>query len=180
MYPQIIATLVGGFLAILGGFSAKLYSDYQERRSLLSAHAGEIRALLDLVAVRAYLDVLRGHIENMRTNPGSFSFFSVRLSGREYNQVFTATAARLGMLPPPLPERLVKFHYTVQAILDDLDLISEASDPARGNWVSENAASCLGVHESLLALMEEARTIGMRLGLSRDARRMGTAHGGNA
>lgn len=163
VYPQIIAILVGGFLAILGGFAAKIYSDYQERRSLISAHAGEIRALLKLTGVREYLDVLQGHIDKMRNAPGSFSFFTVKLTGREYNQVFVATAARLGMLPPPLPEQLVQFHYTVQAILDDLDLIAEAGDSSRGNWVSRDPRSCLQVHESLLALMKEGRTMACEL-----------------
>ncbi|MDQ2946258.1 MAG: hypothetical protein M3Y27_10010 [Acidobacteriota bacterium] len=154
----MIPTIVGGILAISGGFAAETFSNWQKIRNLRSAHAGELRAYLSLLERRQYIKVLQGHVAYMKENPGSVSIFAVRIApGSNNNQIFSETAAQIGILPAPLPEEIVGLHYLIQSIFSDFALLVEAeADKSGKNWVCD-PEECLRVHEDLIVLIETAR-----------------------
>jgi hypothetical protein len=79
-WSHLLSTLAGGAIAISGGFFAKFFSDYQERQSLKSAHAGELRANLDFLREFNRIERLRNLIRVLETLPSVPQFFSVRPS----------------------------------------------------------------------------------------------------
>ncbi len=91
---------------------------------LTGAIVGEIQALIDISKHRKYLECLRQELNRAQTHPDlcGFFYFSVR---RNPMRVYEANLARIGILPPPLPNQIVSFYAGLSSILEDIEDMKE-------------------------------------------------------
>jgi hypothetical protein len=157
-FQNLIGVLIGGVLALAGGIGVKIYEHRQQRLSLMSALAGELRAILAVVDDRQVLQTLQNVIEQIRVQQKSL-FFPMSV-GEMHNLVFRQNADKLGFLRAPLPERIVGLHYRINSIALGFRMLFEASEGRAGWWGEQLRADwhrCLEQHEHILALANEAR-----------------------
>lgn len=119
---QLTAVVIGGFIAIAGGFISSRLLETQrlrrEERNLALAFKGEISAILELIRERNYIARFAQVIDQIEsTGKPFFMPFRVR---RKYDRVYEANVARLGLLKPPLPEAIPIFFTRFDSILEDL------------------------------------------------------------
>ena len=149
-----------GLLVIAGGLATglpvKFLEDRQRRLNLMSALAGELRAILRVVEERQVLQALKGIIEQIRTRrtPLFFPFWI----GDMHGLVFRQNADKLGSLRAPLPEQLIAVHYRIGSVVLELTMLFEASQ-GRGGWLGEQWRAdwnaCLRQHQHVLALANQ-------------------------
>lgn len=127
-YIPLLQTLVGGLLTFLGGLLGNVIIQQRqrkvERNSLASAFYGEIQALIGIVERRQYIQGIQKSIEALRLNRKVS--FHIRVT-RKYFNVYEKNLDKIGILPNPLPEKIVDVYTVMTAILEDLDLINEES-----------------------------------------------------
>jgi hypothetical protein len=156
----LLQTLVGGGLALLGGFLAPMWMDRvrrrREARHLALAFSGEIMALQRMVEIRHYIQDLEQCIERMRETRQPV-YFSVMIH-REYGLVYREHVSRIGLLKPPLPERLTMFYTHMQSILEDMEDIT--------NWAKMQQlgkAPLLRRYQELLGLLHSTKVLGNQI-----------------
>jgi hypothetical protein len=125
-YIPLLQTLMGGLLTFLGGLLGSVIIQQRqrkaERNSLASAFYGEIQALIGIVERRRYIQGIQQSIEDLRLNRKIS--FRIRVT-RKYFNVYEKNLDKIGILPNPLPEKIVDVYTVMTAILEDLDLINE-------------------------------------------------------
>ena len=119
---QLVAVVIGGLIAITGGFlSSRLLEQHrlrQEERNLALAFKGEISAVLELIKERKYLDRFTQVIDQIETSGKPFFMpFRVRF---KYDRVYESNVARIGLLKAPLPQEVPVFYTRLDSILEDL------------------------------------------------------------
>ena len=152
----LLQTLLGGLLAFSGGFLASFLLQRtqreKERESLGSAFYGEIAALLDIIARRQYLEFIKRELESVKQT-GQVDSIQVRVS-RNYFQVYEHNVERLGLLPAPLPEKIVRFYTFMWACLEDLETMRTFE------FKAEDAPTVERLLEELLRLANDAVGVG--------------------
>lgn len=127
-YIPLLQTLVGGLLTFLGGLLGSVIIQQRqrkaERNSLASAFYGEIQALLKIIERRQYIQRIQEAIKDIRSNREIS--FRIKVT-RKYFNVYEKNLDKIGILPNPLPEKIVDIYTVMTAILDDLDLIDDES-----------------------------------------------------
>ncbi|MDZ4259124.1 MAG: hypothetical protein U0974_01225 [Gemmatimonadales bacterium] len=131
MWDTILPTMVGGLLAIGGGFAGTAFTSNVERRNRRKAVAGaiggEIGALIEICEFRRYLegfDALIAHGE--RTGEEQGFGLAVR---QNYFVVFDAHVASVGSLPPAMARDVVRFYVMAKSFLEDAVDAIEGSIP---------------------------------------------------
>lgn len=119
---QLIAVVIGGLLAVTGGFLSTTLLERrrqrQEARNLALAFGGEITALMELMQERRYAQRFEQVIEQIDTTGEPFYMpFRVRFA---YSRVYDANVGRIGLLKPPLPEQIPIFYTRLTSVLDDM------------------------------------------------------------
>lgn len=162
MAADLPGIVLGAFLATAGGFAAKFYSYWQERRSLRSAFVGELRAILAVVERQRLIQSLEGQISDMKKS-GNISIYTSRVA-MSYNAIYLANARNIGILRTPLPERLVSVYNLMAATIETLEIANEAdkwsvslNNPAPQPWLRQSCNQCIEFHEGLLRLVIETR-----------------------
>jgi hypothetical protein len=147
-YIPLLQTIVGGFLTFLGGLLGNVLIQQRqrkaERNSLSSAFYGEIQALVKIIERRQYIQGIQRAINDARS--GREISLRIRVT-RKYFNVYEKNLDKIGILPNPLPEKIVNIYTVMTTILEDLDFINDESFNERG---SEFAAQFLVELESLL------------------------------
>jgi lauroyl/myristoyl acyltransferase len=118
----LIPTIVGGILAIAGGFLAKVYSDLREKKNLQVALAAEIRSFLNVLERENLTQFLRdtlARIEKEKRLP----LFPVSFR-TTYSTVFSGAASKMGYLDACLLNEVVSYYYKVQMLVEFGDVFS--------------------------------------------------------
>ncbi|HET6846480.1 MAG TPA: hypothetical protein VFH29_06565 [Anaerolineales bacterium] len=128
-YLQPIAVIVGGLIAIAGGFLSSRMLERQrlrqEERNLALAFKGEISAILELIKERNYVGRFAQVVEQIETSGQAFFMpFRVR---QKYERVYEANVARIGLLRRPLPEEIPVFYTRFASILEDLTSLGDGT-----------------------------------------------------
>lgn len=126
---QILPTLVGGLLAILGGFVAKAWQDDRQKRALRCAIASEIRAIMNLLRP-AREGTLRA-VARMKADPKAAKYPIVDFRNT-YSTVFSGNAPNIGLLRSDLAGEIVAFYYQFQGLIEELAILEKrvaADDP---------------------------------------------------
>src|SRR5438309_630991 len=135
---NLTGVIVGGVLGIAGGIgtgvAVKVFEHRQQRINLMSALAGELRAILTVVEERQLLQTLQTVIDQIRIQQTSL-FFPVWV-GEMHNLVFRQNADKLGSLRAPLPERIVAVHYRIGSVILELRMLFETHQGG-GGWLGE-------------------------------------------
>ena len=158
----ILATILGGILAISGGFAEKIYEQRKERESLRAALRAEIQAILAIVERRDYIAGLSKFIEAIKG--GAPDLFEIRI-GKDYDIVFRTNCGKLGLLPSDTAAKTVGFYYLVSSIVEDLVLLQNACESAnlRTRYGLDTQHGNLAFHEQMLRLSSETVTLGNHL-----------------
>jgi hypothetical protein len=128
--PRIVALLLGAFLALISNQVLEFLRRRQTRKSIASAFAGEINAIVQLsndiqpaVTMTDYLNSLRS---------GNDIPFPLVIRDTKFEEVYTANVGNIGMLKGSMPERLVSFYTLLFNIRDDLRTVESGKYDNRG------------------------------------------------
>ncbi|MBD2079102.1 hypothetical protein [Leptolyngbya sp. FACHB-17] len=125
-YIPLFQTVTGGLLTFIGGLLGNILIQQRQRRaeinSLASAFYGEIQALMGIVEKRQYIQGIKDAINDLRA--GRKIFYQMRVT-RKYFNVYEKNLDKIGILPNPLPEKIVELYTVMTAILEDLDILNE-------------------------------------------------------
>ncbi|MDP3106960.1 hypothetical protein [Hydrogenophaga sp.] len=151
-----IDTLIGGGLAITGGFvsswwQTKLTAD-REARQLAKAIKGELTGILEIAKVRQYEKGIEAALNHVRATSQPF-IFSVTVRG-DYTAVYRENAGRLGLLKGELPATISVVYTKIFSILEDFHLLTEIQGkPDRHHEM--DLGRCLEMYEELLELLRQ-------------------------
>jgi hypothetical protein len=112
----LIPTIVGGILAIAGGFLAKFYSDLRERKSLKAALAAEIRSFLNMLDREKLAELFRDTLARIKQE-NRLPLFPVSFR-TTYSTVFSGSASKIGCLDACLLNALISYYYEVQTLVE--------------------------------------------------------------
>ena len=147
---QLIAVVVGGFLAIAGGFFTTTLLERQkqnyEARNLAFAFRGEITALIELIKERNYLRRFDEVAEQIEQTGKPF-YMPIRIRFK-YDRVYEANVGRLGILKPPLPESIPLYYTRLTSVLEDTASLGD------GTYTSLDLATLVRVYRDMHALLQ--------------------------
>ncbi|BAU13015.1 hypothetical protein LEP3755_35510 [Leptolyngbya sp. NIES-3755] len=150
-----VAGLIGAGIGAAGGIvTATLNFQLQtlkERRGLASAFYGEIEALLQIVERRKYIEGIEYSLMNIQA--GAREFYSFKLT-RSYFNVYEKNIDKIGLLPSPLPGKIVLLYTIAFAILEDIDTLN---GEGINRWENKEIEDHLN---ELRSLFSEAVSIG--------------------
>jgi hypothetical protein len=155
----LLSVIVGGIIAISGGFLQRICERRQERKSLRAALRAEIQAILAIVQRRNYIAGLTEFIRTIRA--GSTRLFEIRIA-KDYDIVFKNNCGKLGLLSPETAARTVRFYYFVSSVVEDLVLLQDAGESAdlRTGYRLNTQAGNLDFHEHMLQLSIDTVALG--------------------
>src|SRR6266446_729555 len=158
-WSTLLSVIVGGIIAIGGGFVQRIYERRHERKSLRAALRAEIQAILDIVARRDYIEGLSRFIETIKS--GSTKLLQIRV-GRDYDTVFKTNCGKLGLLTSETAGKTVSFYYLVSSIKEDLDLLQDAAESVglQTRYGLNSQAGNLAFHEQIRQFSIEAVALG--------------------
>jgi hypothetical protein len=161
-WSTIISVIIGGIIAIGGGFIQKFCERQQDRKSLRSGLRAEIQAILDIVKRRDYVANLSSFIENIKDR--STNFFQIRIA-KDYDIVFRSNCDKLGLLSSEIAAKTVRFYYLISSVVEDLDLLQDAGDSPglQERYGLNTLAGNLAFHEQILQLSHETFDLGTEL-----------------
>jgi hypothetical protein len=154
---QNLTAVIAALLALAGtlgtGIIVWVVDRRQQRLNLVSAFAGELRAILTVVEERQVLQALQRVVDDIqRLHQPRFIPFWI---GDMHDVVFRQNADKLGSLRAPLPEQIVAAYYRIGSVVLELQMLFEASQ-GRGAWLGEqwrtDWQACLQQHQHTLAL----------------------------
>lgn len=126
---QLIAVIVGGLIAITGGFLSTTILErlrqQQDSRNLAFAFRGELTAVLELIKERNYIDRFTQVINQIEQTGQPFHMpFKIRF---RYDRIYDGNVSRVGILKPPLPEQIPLFYTRLTSILEDMVSLGDGS-----------------------------------------------------
>lgn len=136
-YLSVFQTLIGGLLTFLGGLIGNYFIQRSQRNAelnnLASAFYGEISSILAIVKRRNYVESMTYVLENVEADEApEFTYYRGQ---NEKFRIYESNVSKIGLLPAPIPEKLISFYTLAEVIHDDLgNLNSFLSDkPAIDN-----------------------------------------------
>ena len=118
---SLMQVILGGVLAIVGGFASQWGSMHLERvrqrKQVAGALAGEIEAVCALVDRRKYVEVLNTCEQLSRAGT---TVHIPPLVTLDFLAVFNAAPSAIGALPPMLARDTALFYTHVKAMLEDV------------------------------------------------------------
>ena len=158
-YLPLMAVIVGGILALAGGFISNFYFEWRRdrrlRKNLALAFQGEITAIQEMVRKREYIEGLKKTIREIENSGLPFRFsFRAR---RKYFSVYEAHVGSIGILSPPLSNLVARFYTQANGILEDIEFLGEIDLSAA------NPKILAELYKRLLALFEDTESVGEQI-----------------
>jgi hypothetical protein len=150
----LLGALIGAVAAIGGAIFAEHYRRHRDRQGVASALAGEISGILFMAERRRHPEVFENEILP-KLKAGIDVPISKFTQGRDYKDpVIERYLDKIGLLLGTLPDRIVRFYYSVQGIRLDLERLIEGEFDILGkiNIIIED-----------LALWRETESLGQQL-----------------
>ena len=148
---SLLEVLVGGLLAIGGGFAAQwgamYFENRRQRKRLAGAFAGEIGALCAIVEHREYVKVLRSYEDAAREGR---MFHIPPLVTLDFMPVFNADPASIGQLSASLAQEAAYFYTKIKAMLEDVR--ADRTLPPDAQAVEQHARQLREMLEATMAL----------------------------
>jgi hypothetical protein len=158
-YLPLIGVVVGGVLAVAGGFLSNFFLEWRrhsmESKKLAYAFKGEIQALVSIAETRGYVNHIQDIITTME-QPARPILVDVPVR-REYFNVFRGNVNNIGALRNPLPELVARFYVQANSILEDFD--SYRDSPR----ITAGVDFLIGSNKELLALMKSTFALGWEI-----------------
>lgn len=133
--PKIIALFLGAFLGLVSSQVLKIVERRDERKSLASAFAGEINAILEMgeyvkptMAISEYLSEIK---------VGKDVELPLVIRDIKFEEVYKANVGKLGLMGDDLPERLASFYTYLFNLRGDLGAVERGEYKGRGPEATE-------------------------------------------
>ncbi len=151
--------IVGGLLAIVGGFVSTVMIENRRRRTearnLALAFKGEITALRSHIEERGYAARFQQVIEQMEaTRQPFFMPFRIRFS---YDSVYQSNVSKVGLLEGSLPELVPTFYTYLHSLMEDLNNIGE------GIYADLDLDVLLRIHKDLQRVLVKTTALGEQI-----------------
>lgn len=155
----LIPVIVGGLLAIVGGFLSTVMIESRRRttdsRNLALAFKGEITALLHHIEDRSYANRFQQVIEQMEaTQTPFFMPFRIRFA---YDSVYQNNVAKIGLLQGSLPEMVPTFYTYLRSMMEDLNNIGD------GAYAKLDLEVLLRIHRDLQRVLAKTTSLGEQI-----------------
>jgi hypothetical protein len=158
-YIPLLQTLMGGVLTFSGGLLGNFLLQKQQRNAekinLASAFCGEIQALIRIIERRQYIRAIDLTIRGLQA--GKKISLTIRIT-RDYLRVYDKNVDKIGILPSPLPEKIVDFYMAIVGIYEDLDLINEA-----GFYEQKSTKECIFILTNILSSIQLVSETGQEI-----------------
>lgn len=150
-YLPLVGVVIGGVLAIIGGFLSnvipEVYRNRRESRQLALALRGELEALSHIAKRRQYVESLKNMIAIMEKKREPL-FVNIQVR-HDYFKIYNNNADKIGVLREPLPEYVARVYVQANSILEDLQSYRE------GLYASASVDSVIASYKELVELMED-------------------------
>jgi hypothetical protein len=159
-WGQLLPTLIGGILAICGGFLATAWEDYQKRRALRFALAAEIRAIVDLL--RPARDGTKRAVKQMKETPHAARYPTVDFRNT-YSTVFSGNAQNIGLLDAVLAGEIVAYYYRFQGLIEALTILEKRKPSPNVAQDEKDRDAVISKNEQIIVMCDEIINIGADL-----------------
>jgi hypothetical protein len=133
--------IIGGVLALAGGFLSQWWQKRQERKALAHALSGEISAIIEIGKHRGYMEGMANVINQARLTGEPCSFrISIKQS---YMEVYQANVDKIGLLPQSIAADVVKFYTFTKSVIEDMTV----------EWEFATAEDSVRFYQGTLELM---------------------------
>jgi len=157
-YLPLIGVVIGGSLAVIGGFASSIlvewYRNASDSKKLAFAFKGELQALSSITKKRGYIEYLKLLISQMEAT-GQPVCMQLH-SRREYFNVFNANVSNIGVLKNPLPEMIAIFYVQANSIMEDFQTYREdVSNDFTVEFLIASKKELVSIMEDTFSLADE-------------------------
>lgn len=149
------SVLIGALIGAAASIGATTIADWlrhrRETHALEASLVAEVKALLDVIEARGYVDLLEGACKNVSAVTDGRMSLSVPVP-ENYARVYQANAHQVGRVRKQLAQDIVRFHQLIEAV---------AQDVRPGGALA--AGGDRGALTSDLALLKDAIATGLRV-----------------
>jgi hypothetical protein len=132
-FSALIGAIVGGLIAVLGGFKLDEHQRNKCRENLRSAIAMEVASIVELVERREYAAHLRAFAEYLlELPPDQMDTFRLPVK-QHYFTIYETNAASIGELPAIEAVEIICFYQQARSVLD-----SFPEDVTQEPWVTKD------------------------------------------
>jgi len=148
-FTAAAGVVVGALVSNFGTYLLEKRKQAAESKRLALAFRGEIRALLELVKRRKYIETFQWFIEQMESTGNKY--YPKMQIRREYFPVFTNNVGHIGLLKNPLPELIAQFYIQANSVLEDIESYRDGSlnDVGFADLVENTKEVCALFQETL-------------------------------
>lgn len=155
-YLPLFQTLLGGLLTFLGGLLGNFWIQKMQRKSeqesLASAFAGEVNALLAMLEKRQLAQLLTELLADVKkTGKRTYNYLD---NSSDKFEVYENNVGKIGLLPVPLPEKIVLFYALALAMINDMKFLGQLKSEEYNSSTFENYI------ESLIELIKQTINAG--------------------
>lgn len=152
IWIPLISAIAGGAIAICGNLVLDHRRQQQRAKSLALALRGEIKAMIEIVEIRRYVELLDEGITLVNTTQQHLLWHIPAKS--RYFMVYEENASDLGMLSPDVTESIARTYALAKSFLDDV------TNPS---WLDRQTTQ-----EVVLAMEDAKRVLKMALSSARN------------
>ncbi len=154
----VYTAFAGGVLGVVGTVFAKEFHEYLARKrnikNIASQIRAEIKAILDIVEIRQYLDFMTAEIKKLPNMPNKRSILQVHIS-EDVMPIYRANLNNLHLLQQDMQVEIVKFYRYLSALIEDIK--------PGGTFNDERYGLTLDGGEQFMKIATEAICIGKAL-----------------
>jgi hypothetical protein len=151
-----LGVIVGGVLALIGSFAAKIWDEWRQAVSLRGAFRAEIAGLLAIAEARKHEAFIEESIAAWKSgNDSPVNFFGLEHAGRV--PVFTANVGAIGTIGRQLAEEVTAFYTQLLAVLITIQAFED------GKMQSLPLPARIALAEDALAIWRKAKAEGVML-----------------
>jgi len=165
--PALIGVIVGGALTLAVQVILELIRDARKTEQLSHAIAGEINALLEIVAARQYVEAINQF--SYAATQGGNEVLKIHIENK-YFSVIEANLQNIGMLPVELPLLIPRFLTLSKSALEDISAMNQ------GAWDAMSPPELVRMYNGLGRVIEAAMQTGRDI-VSLIAMLYGSPHG---
>lgn len=119
----VYTAFAGAIFGVLGTAFAKEFHEHLARKRSIKVVASQIRAeikaILDIVEIREYIDFMRAEIEKLPAMPNQRSILQVHIS-EDVMPIYRANLNNLYLLDQDIQVKVVKFYRYLSALIEDI------------------------------------------------------------
>lgn len=144
IWIPLISALAGGLIAIAGSWIVEYWRQCRRAKSLALALRGEINAIIEIVRIRGYVEMLEATIAEATQTPSPMHVTWYIQTKNRYFIAYEENASDLGMLSPGVAEEIARTYALARSFLDDV------TNP---NWLDRQTP------EDVINAMQEAEKV---------------------